>query len=158
MSDEKSLTRQRLLIRTVQPERPPRLPRRCMSATPSHQAPPAAAIAGRRTKTGRLGKRYIPRVTYGAAGEDASLLDGNAGQEEGGEERTLETWEAVERQVTCHPLALPQSARTLPRSKADRFVLRTQFVNLRRVGQPVSGRARSSRGAFVAEHPTGVSN
>jgi len=30
-----------------------------------------------------------------------SLLDRNAGQEEEGGERTLETWEAVERQVTC---------------------------------------------------------
>jgi len=76
-----------------------------MSATPSHQAPPAATIAGRRTKTGRLDKRYIPRVTYGAAGEEASLLDGNAGQEEEGGERTLETWDAVERQVASYPLA-----------------------------------------------------
>jgi hypothetical protein len=153
MSDDTSLTRQRLLIRTVPPERPPRLPRRCMSATPSHQAPPAATIAGRRTKTGRLDKRHIPRVSYGAAGEEASLLDGNAGQEEEGGERTLETWDAVERQVASYPLALSQSIRTLSRSKVDGFVLRTQLDNLRRVGQPLRGRAGSSRGAFVARHP-----
>ena len=65
-----------------------------------------------RTKTGRLGKRYLPRVAYGAGGEDAPLLDRNAGQDAEEEKRTLETWEAVERQVTCHPLALSQTNQT----------------------------------------------